>query len=1011
MLQRGVFKSIVFTIICIFASIFLVSSVLAADVAYIYGRESKQDQKIIDTFNDMGLSVDLISEHNMPSNFSSYKLIFVGDEKFRNGQNIPVTQYPSVIMNYYHGTDFGLTDSDGVSQLGSTSPLTVLEPDNTSTQVYTRAFSTGRTAVSYYFLDKKNIADSLRQVAAAKTTSSGIRFGDVVTYVKPGIILENGRETQQEVCFFGIVASKYWTDEAEDMFRECVNFALSECQTTADCADPFYSSENFCLGEDIFRTETSYTCEMQGAKGVCVPHDVDTLQNQCEFACAAGGCIACDENLDCDDNNSGTEDVCQSPGQVNASCVNLPIECFTNSECGTDGFIDSEFCSDDLTVSQEYETFTCNNAGTGASSCSSVIEERDLEDCADICLEGQCELFACHNDLECADANNRTQDICENPSTINAYCANYNIECFSSSECGTDGFIYESFCSDDLTVSQEYEMFSCAQPGTAGSSCSSTVEDRAIETCSDICVTGQCEFFECESNTECDDGDVNTEDFCRNPSTLQSECENLPIECFTAQDCGTNAYVGEVFCSNNLNLSQEFETFVCNNAGTSASSCSSTNSTEIVEVCEDLCSVGKCVAVECFADLECEDNNSSTLDSCMNPGTGQSQCLNEFVECFTETDCGIDGLVGSNICSTEGNLEREFVDYICNNAGTPQSSCASETTVQTTQNCDFGCNEGQCISEEDISCFTNSDCGTNGFVGENSCSGEDVVKDFMTYTCLNPGTLSSTCANQTDSELFEICDFGCSAGTCLPEPVIVCTNDIDCDDSNSSTTDTCMNPGTVESSCAHEEIVLNITCSSNTECGVDGFVGSAECSLDNDVAQDFMIYTCLNPGTEESTCTNSTQLEVVENCSFGCSEGSCLAEQNESLMHDVGFIDFNNSVNNIRVKEMGSLPDEYVMNNELMCDKNYDVRVTIMNKGNFTEDVALAGNLGSLQIMYNDILDLASQDTAVRFSSVNLSNLTAGTYNLTIDSNVVGFVDNNSLDNIAIRQFNVICAA
>ena len=57
--------------------------------------------------------------------FSDYKMIFVGDERFRNEHLIPVNDYPSIIANYYFGQEFGLTDYDGVSKLASNAPLSV----------------------------------------------------------------------------------------------------------------------------------------------------------------------------------------------------------------------------------------------------------------------------------------------------------------------------------------------------------------------------------------------------------------------------------------------------------------------------------------------------------------------------------------------------------------------------------------------------------------------------------------------------------------------------------------------------------------------------------------------------------------------------------------------------------------------------------------------------------------------------------------------------------------------
>ena len=45
--------------------VFLIEMVSAADVAYIYKKEFRIDQNIVDLFEDNGLSVDLIKETNL----------------------------------------------------------------------------------------------------------------------------------------------------------------------------------------------------------------------------------------------------------------------------------------------------------------------------------------------------------------------------------------------------------------------------------------------------------------------------------------------------------------------------------------------------------------------------------------------------------------------------------------------------------------------------------------------------------------------------------------------------------------------------------------------------------------------------------------------------------------------------------------------------------------------------------------------------------------------------------
>ena len=77
-----------------------------------------------------------------------------------------------------------------------------------------------------------------------------------------------------------------------------------------------------------------------------------------------------------------------------------------------------------------------------------------------------------------------------------------------------------------------------------------------------------------------------------------------------------------------------------------------------------------------------------------------------------------------------------------------------------------GCDEN-CEFEE-IICYEPSNCGTNQCAGgPNYCSEGNVYQDFMIYTCVNPGTYESTCADLIAPWLLQICDFECNLGVCI----------------------------------------------------------------------------------------------------------------------------------------------------------------------------------------------------------------------------------------------------
>jgi hypothetical protein len=454
----------------------------AADVAYIYRKDFKIDQNIINTFNEMGLEVELINENSLPADFSAYKLIFAGDERFRNPELIPINKSPSIVANYYHGYEWGLTDRDGVSQLGATSPLTA-KSNSEIIPVYNEAFSNGRIAVPYYFLDNKNKNPELTQILSTKETSSGYNFGDVIS------VLDN------RLCFFGIIKSNYWTPQAKDLFKQCVNSVAAECSVELSCPET-NSSEPFCFEGDVYITETPYSCENVNGLSTCVSHERDILQESCDYGCTEGACIIpnCLSNEDCDDSDNYTEDICVNSSTEEAFCSNEPIECLTNLDCGVDGFLATPYCSEE-NVAQLFQTFTCHNPGTAASFCSSSQEERTLETCNYGCSDGECIIPECTENTDCNDGDPNTEDICINPGTIDSFCSHGQITCFNNSDCGTDGFIDLPFCLENNTA-QLFQTFTCNNPGTQSSFCSSVVEEQTLEICELGCEEGTCIFTE-----------------------------------------------------------------------------------------------------------------------------------------------------------------------------------------------------------------------------------------------------------------------------------------------------------------------------------------------------------------------------------------------------------------------------------------------------------------------------------------------------------------------------------
>ena len=170
------------------------------------------------------------------------------------------------------------------------------------------------------------------------------------------------------------------------------------------------------------------------------------------------------------------------------------------------------------------------------------------------------------------------------------------------------------------------------------------------------------------------------------------------------------------------------------------------------------------------------------------------------VVCNKDSDCGSDGFVDNAFCE-EGNAHKNFNDYTCLNPGTASSSCKLDTTSVVIEDCNGNeiCNDGMCVN---VVCNKDSDCGSDGFVGDEMCSANDITKNFQDFECHNPGTIESFCTIEVNPKIIDQCEFACiENGICIR-----CDENSDCDDTNENTNNICLNPGTVNSFCKNEAI-------------------------------------------------------------------------------------------------------------------------------------------------------------------------------------------------------------
>jgi len=647
---------------------------------------------------------------------------------------------------------------------------------------------------------------------------------------------------------------------------------------------------SYCVGDDVYQDVEDFECENPGTfESACVDDVV------CSGSCDTGECICLDNDndgfdecnkgddgddgkqLDCNDNNDnispGMIEICDGldndcDGQVdenNASCSEGNIcsfgvcvdECVDNDN---DGYDDCSIGEDD----DDGKILDCNDNDNSVfpnaleicdgvdNNCDGQVDENNAS-CSDgeICISGQCSQVACSNDLDC----------------------------------GEDGVVGNKMCLNG-DVYQDFNDHSCVNAGTANSFCKLVVSEILVDMCSsdEICSSGSCidkcldndfdGFDDCSLGEEDDDGkilDCNDNDNSVFPNApeicdgLDNDCDGqvdegngqcnvgsicsfgecTAVTCYDKFDCGVDSFIDGLFCSaDGMSVEQDYLSWTCENAGTISSSCTPTVEPRLVTQCADSCVDGSCVNIVCRSDNDCNDNNVYTKDSCINAGELDSFCSYDDISCITNIDCD------------DGNQNTQDT---CVDPGRVSSFC----------------------SYDQITCFIDSECGEDGFIDDLFCNGvgnDHVFQNYLSWTCENDGTVSSSCTQRVDQRLVTECDDTCDDGSCVS---VVCDTDNDCNDFDSDTVDVCVNPGTIISFCTHDDI----TCGSNSDCEVDRFTGGLYCQGD-DLYRNFVDNSCNLPGEIDSFCSSDVDGKLVHECVYACNDGSCIRCNDNSYCDD-----------------------------------------------------------------------------------------------------------------------------
>lgn len=262
------------------------------------------------------------------------------------------------------------------------------------------------------------------------------------------------------------------------------------------------------------------------------------------------------------------------------------------------------------------------------------------------------------------------------------------------------------------------------------------------------------------------------------------------------------------------------EGFTANFSGSTTNLCGN-NTPDSGETCQNCpsdvacpqiptCSAGQiicnsqCTTPVCSTDTTCNDNNSLTTDTCINPNTCIASCQNTYIPPQTPT-CTIGQILCSNSCiyptcinDSACNDNNSQTTDTCLNSNSCNASCQYTFNSLTTPTClgsQILCNN-QCIT---ASCSANTDCNDNNSLTTDTCSNAGTCAAVCQFTqnASTGGSTGGTGGGGTG---------GGGSGGGGVSPSIKCTNNKQCNDNNPCTKDVCQNPGLSTATCAYTKV-------------------------------------------------------------------------------------------------------------------------------------------------------------------------------------------------------------
>ena len=704
-----------------------------------------------------------------------------------------------------------------------------------------------------------------------------------------------------ETCIAGVCGGGLATD-CSGSSDQC---NVGVCNETTDACEAQAANEGLGCDDGLFCNSgeicTAGVCgggsatDCSGAGDQCNVGVCNETTDACEAQSANEG-LGCNDTLFCTTGETCTAGVCSGGSATDCSAstdqCNLGVCNETTDACegqaANEGLAcdDSQFC----TVGETCTGGVCG--GGSATDCSGFTDQCNLGVCnetTDAC-EAQTanEGFACDDTLFCTTGEICTLGVCGGGSPTD--CSSLDDQCNvgvcneTTDVCDAQTINEGLACNDGLfcTVSEICTAGVCG--GGFATDCSAFTDQCNTGVCNET--TNVCEAQSANEGLGCDDaqfctvGETCTTGICgggspTDCSAFTDQC-NLGVCNDTLDVCEAQTANEGAACDDGLfcNAGETCTVGVCGGGG--ATDCSSLDDQCNLGVCNE--TTDTCEAQSVNEGLGCSDGDLCTTGDVCTAGA----CAGIVTDCSGLDDqCNIGVCnVGTGVCEAQTANEGLGCNDgdLCTSPDTCTSGlCAGPPVSCPGQICDSA--DGLCKD-----CLLNADCDDSDVCTDDLCT---------TGVCSNPNN-TATCDDGDLCTTGDICGGGLCDGTpvtcsgvqtCDPADGVCkdCLVDIDCDDSNVCTDDTC-NAGVCEHANNADTCDDSDLCTTGDVCSAGACGGAAtDCTAVDDPCN---IGVC-NAGTglceaqpvnEGLACDDGLFCNSGETCTVGVCGGGAATD-------------------------------------------------------------------------------------------------------------------------------------